>query len=156
MAISRLYSEIGRLGTELAQQHYATTTDLDGVLPWLPTDADRQKLVEHLGRAPTLEESRVFEAGYRESMHRLDGNANDVRLSPLFLHELVGALGRHGVLMPPDGTPERLEVERELGRLVEGLRAYVAERTPKPPPAREEGAEAAPPPQPTQEPAQNV
>jgi hypothetical protein len=142
MAISKLYSNIGRLGTELAQQHYATTTDLDGVLPWSPTDADRQKLVALLGRSATREEEAVFESGYRESMLRLDGNAHTVRLNPVFVTELFAALGRHGVLVPPDGTPERLEVEMELSRLVDNLKRYIAERTPEPPPGRDEGEQA--------------
>ena len=135
MAISSLYSRIGQLGNALAQQHYALTSDLDGPMPWSPTDADRQKLAELLGgRQPTLEETRVFEAGYRESVFRQDGNAHDVRINAVMRHELYAALGRYGIQLPAEGTPERQECELLLSQALETVRQRIEAMTPAPPP----------------------
>lgn len=122
MALDETEQRIGQLGTELAQTHYANTGDNDGPLPWLPTDPDRQKLVDMLGRAATLDEERLFESGYRESMMRLDGNANNQRPSALFYSELFATLRRHGYATPPPGTPEREEAELELWRVLQDVR----------------------------------
>lgn len=97
---------VGGLGNRLAQQHYNETSDLDGVLPWLPTDADRAVLVQELGRTATLEEERAFEAGYRESIGRLDGNAHSPLLNKPMWHELRSVLMKYGFLLPPEQTPE--------------------------------------------------
>ena len=128
MALDPIIETVGGLGNRLAQQHYATTTDLDGVLPWSPTDADRQKLVDEIGRAPTLEEEQAFEAGYRESMFRLDGNSRSPLLSAPFWHELSSVLSRYGYVLPPEGTPQRDEakllVQRLLGVLMQKLESF--------------------------------
>lgn len=133
MAISELDGAIGKLGTDLAQRHYATTTDLDGPLPWLPTDADRAELVQMLERAPTLAESRVFESGYRESMHRLQGNANDVRENPVMIHEMTAMLCRYGIILPPEGSPERQNAAALISRAVVVLREQIEALVPKMP-----------------------
>ena len=139
MAVSKLYSKIGQLGSDLAQQHYALTTDIDGVLPWKPTDADMQELVKLLdGRGPTLEEIREFESGYRESMLRLDGNAHDVRIPAVARHELYAALAKYGVYFPPESTPERLQVELLVGELVQQIRIKASSYIPKPIPDEDE------------------
>lgn len=122
MALEPTLELVGGLGNRLAQQHYATTTDLDGVLPWLPTDADRQALVDELGRAPSLEETRFFENGYRESMLRLDGNAHSPLLSGPMWHELTMVLTRYGFALPAEGTPERQRSKVLVMRLLDQLR----------------------------------
>ncbi len=122
MAVSKLHSRIGELGIKLAQTHYANTSDLDGPLPWMPTDADLTKLVELLERAPTLEEIKVFQDGYREAIGRLDGNAHDRRINAVLKHELFVALARYGILLPADGTPERLEAEAIVTEAMTALR----------------------------------
>jgi len=123
MALDPILEIVGALGNRLAQQHFATTGDNDGVLPWLPTDADRQALVNELGRAPTLEEERFFENGYRESMLRLDGNARSPELAGAFWAELLAVLGRYGYSFPPEGTPEREEARHYVRRLLRDLTA---------------------------------
>lgn len=122
MALDALLEIVGALGNKLAQQHYATTTDLDGPLPWSPTDADRQALHDEIGRAPTLEEERFFEAGYRESMLRLDGNSHSPMLSGPMWTELSGLLARYGFVLPAEGTPERIQAQRLAIRLLDQLK----------------------------------
>ncbi len=121
MALDPTIELAGGLGNRLAQQHYAATSDADGFLPWLPTDADRQELVRELGRAATLEEEQAFESGYRESMLRLDGNAHAPELAAPFYRELTSLLGRYGYQLPPDGTPEQQDAKVLITRLMRAL-----------------------------------
>ncbi len=129
MALDPTIELIGGLGNRLAQQHYAATTDADGTLPQLPTDADRQALTEELGRAPTTEEEQAFEAGYRESMLRLSGNARAPELAAPLWKELQGLLGRYGYTLPPDGTPELNEAKVLFTRVLSAIREKLAALT---------------------------
>lgn len=123
--LTETMQKIAQLGTEQAQRHYATTTDLDGPLPWLPTDADHQELVKMLGRAPTLAELREHDNGYRESMLRLDGNAHSPMMSGPMWHEISTLLSRYGFLMPAEGTPERQRAQVLVMRTIEQLRREI-------------------------------
>ncbi len=128
MALTETETKIGELGAQLAQAHYALTTDHEGALPMRATDADRQKLVALLGRASTLEEEALFDAGYREGHLRLaqkGGPQTDAALvafHPVMHAELLGLLAKYGVSVPPEGTPERDEAKLLITRAINQLK----------------------------------
>lgn len=134
-------SRIGELGSQLAQAHYALTTDHEGALPIKPTDADRQKLVQLIDRAPTIEEEYLFESGYREAHGRLAGNANlesaGRGFNPVLHAELFSLLSKYGVELPPEGTPQREEARLLFTKLTNDLKDELAKLLPELPPARE-------------------
>ncbi len=139
-------SRIGELGSQLAQAHFALTTDHEGALPIKPTDADRQKLVQLIGRAPTVDEEYLFESGYREAHGRLAGNANhDLGgeggagrgFNPVLHAELFSLLSKYGVEVPPEGTPEREQARVMFTRLTNDMKDELAKLLPELPPARE-------------------
>lgn len=134
-------SRIGELGSQLAQAHYALTTDFEGAMPLMPTDADRQKLVALLGRAPTIDEEQLFESGYRESYGRQVGNADHNRsegagrgFNAVFHAELLSLLGKYGAEVPAEGTPERAEAQLLITRLNNELHDGLSKLLPKLPP----------------------
>lgn len=134
-------SRIGELGTQLAQAHYALTTEFEGPLPLKPTDADRQKLVALLGRAPDVEEEQLFESGYREAYGRLVGNADHNAsegagrgFNPVFHAELFSLLSKYGAEVPPEGTPEREQARVLFTKLNNELRDGLSKLLPKLPP----------------------
>ncbi len=146
MALTNEESRIGELGAQLAQAHYALTTDHEGPLPFRPTDADRQKLVQLLDRAPTTEEEQLFEAGYREAHGRLAGNANlgesTAGFDPVLHAEFFQLVSKYGVMVPPEGTPEREEARLLFTRTVNHLKEELGKLLPKAPPARDDEAGA--------------
>lgn len=141
MPLTKDESKIGELGSQLAQAHYALTTDHEGPLPAKPTDADRQKLVQALDHAPTVEEEQLFESGYREAHGRLAGNANvgdaGRGFDPVLHAEMFALMARYGVELPPEGSPERETAKLRLTETVNGLKDELAKLLPKLPPARE-------------------
>jgi hypothetical protein len=141
-------SRIGELGAQLAQAHYALTTDHEGPLPMKPTDADRQKLVTLLDRAPTIEEEQLFESGYREAHGRLAGNANlgetGKGFDPVLHAELFSLISKYGAVIPPEGTPERVEAQLLATKAVNSLKDDLGKLIRElPPPEREEAPEPA-------------
>lgn len=136
MAVSELHTAIGRLGNECALSNWAYTTDMDGPVPDLPTDADRQALVQLLeGRVPTLEEQRVFESGYREGLVRARESAVEPKgQNAIALKELRDVLVKYWVLLPAEGTPERREADKLIAKAAVELKERIADLLPKPVP----------------------
>lgn len=132
MAVGKLDSEIGHLGNECALSNWGYTTDHTGVVPPLPTDADRQQLVQLLeGRVPTLHEQRVFEAGYREAWQRASESAIEPKgANPVALKELVAVLAKYWVTLPAEGTPERRDALELVAKAAVELKVRIAQLTP--------------------------
>lgn len=135
MALTETETKIGQLGSQLAQAHYALTTDQEGALPMRSTDADRQELVRMLERAPTLEEEALFDAGYRESFLRLaykGGPLDESQLSshPVLHAELFNLVAKYGIVVPPEGTPEREQAKVLFSLAINDLRERLGKLLP--------------------------
>jgi hypothetical protein len=144
MALTQLETDIGELGSQLAQAHYALTTDHEGALPMRPTDADRQQLLSLVGRLPEPDEERLFDAGYRESYLRLVAKGGPVDQAKLALHpvlhaELFALIAKYGFVIPPEGTPERDEARLLLSRSIDQLRFDFEKLLPKRPEPAQDG-----------------
>lgn len=136
-ALTNEETRIGELGAQLAQAHYALTTDHEGPLPMRPTDADRQKLSDLLGRAYGTEEEQRFEAGYREAYLRLVGNGGPMDeaqkgFDPVLHAELFALVSKYGVEIPPEGSPEREKARLLITKSVNELRDGIAKLLPQP------------------------
>lgn len=136
MALTDTETKIGELGSQLAQAHYALTTDHEGALPMRSTDADRQELARMLGRAPTLEEDALFDAGYRESFLRLaykGGPLDEAAKSahPVLQAELFALVAKYGIEVPAEGTPEREQAKILFSKSIDELREKLGRLIPK-------------------------
>lgn len=134
MAVSELHTAIGKLGNECALSNWANSTDLDGPVATLPTDADRQALVVLLeGRVPTLEQQRVFEAGYREGLGRAISSSMEPKgTNAIALKELRDVLVKYWLILPAEGTPERREADKLIAKAAVELKERIAELVPRP------------------------